>query len=179
VVTDENGQYGPIPAKSPEPSGQVMLGIVASLLFGIGQSREHSRGGFPGDLALGIEIPHRLTGLFVFAEDFNEQPRPGRTGALLLSATDPCGAFSEHSYAETARDVVKDIASFIKQTNDESDPNKRRATEGRPDRSVRGRLVIAVLPELRPAASLNPALTVSSEWEYHSARDASGESRFK
>jgi hypothetical protein len=32
-------------------------------------------------------------------------------------ATDPCGAFSEHGYAGTARDAVKDIAQFIKQTN--------------------------------------------------------------
>jgi hypothetical protein len=31
-------------------------------------------------------------------------------------ATDPCGAFSEHGYAGTARDAVKDIAQFIKQT---------------------------------------------------------------
>jgi hypothetical protein len=29
-------------------------------------------------------------------------------------ATDPCGAFSEHGYAGTARDVVKEIADFIK-----------------------------------------------------------------
>jgi hypothetical protein len=32
-------------------------------------------------------------------------------------ATDPCGAFSEHGYAGTAREAVKDIAQFIKQTN--------------------------------------------------------------
>ena len=32
-------------------------------------------------------------------------------------ATDPCGAFSEHGYAGTARGVVKDIAQFIKQTH--------------------------------------------------------------
>jgi hypothetical protein len=31
-------------------------------------------------------------------------------------ATDPCGAFSEHGYAGIARDVVKEIAQFIKQT---------------------------------------------------------------
>jgi hypothetical protein len=32
-------------------------------------------------------------------------------------ATDPCGAFSEHGYAGTARDAVKDIAQFIRQTH--------------------------------------------------------------
>jgi pimeloyl-ACP methyl ester carboxylesterase len=32
-------------------------------------------------------------------------------------ATDPCGAFSEHGYAGIAREVVKDIAQFIKQTH--------------------------------------------------------------
>jgi hypothetical protein len=32
-------------------------------------------------------------------------------------ATDPCGAFSEHGYAGTAREAVKDIAQFIKQTH--------------------------------------------------------------
>jgi hypothetical protein len=31
-------------------------------------------------------------------------------------ATDPCGAFSEHGYAGIARDVVREIAQFIKQT---------------------------------------------------------------
>jgi pimeloyl-ACP methyl ester carboxylesterase len=32
-------------------------------------------------------------------------------------ATDPCGAFSEHGYAGTAREAVKDIAQFIRQTH--------------------------------------------------------------
>jgi hypothetical protein len=32
-------------------------------------------------------------------------------------ATDPCGAFSEHGYAGTARDAVKDIAQFIRDIN--------------------------------------------------------------
>jgi hypothetical protein len=62
-----------LPIRSPEASGQVVLGIVVGLLFSVGQSRQHFWGGFPGDLALEIEIPHRLPGFFVFAEDFGEQ----------------------------------------------------------------------------------------------------------
>ena len=41
------------------------------------------------------------------------------SSALAANAeavTDPCSAFSEHGYAGTARDAVKDIAQFIKQT---------------------------------------------------------------
>jgi|ERR1700683_2851326 hypothetical protein len=34
-------------------------------------------------------------------------------------ATDPCGAFSEHGYAGTARAAVEDIAQFINKPSDE------------------------------------------------------------
>jgi hypothetical protein len=49
---------------------------------------------------------------------FNTIPANNKASAVFQGghsvATDPCGAFSEHGYAGIERDVVKQIAEFIK-----------------------------------------------------------------
>jgi hypothetical protein len=57
---------------SPEASGPI-LHIVDGLLFGVGQSRKHSRCRFPGNFALGVEVPHGLAGLLEFPKNLGDQ----------------------------------------------------------------------------------------------------------
>jgi hypothetical protein len=51
-----------------------MLQVVNSITFRIGQPVEHPWCRFPANFAIGLDAPHRITGLFELGEDLCHQP---------------------------------------------------------------------------------------------------------
>jgi hypothetical protein len=69
--------------KSPEASGPI-LHIVDGLLLGVGQSRKHSWGRFPGNFALFVQVPHRLARLLNTSKDLGDQLGSGAAYSVIF-----------------------------------------------------------------------------------------------
>ena len=70
------------PTKSPEASGLVRQ-IVDGLLFGIGQPRQHPRCAFPGNPAVGIQVPHGVTRFFKFPTNLGKKLGSGAAWSVI------------------------------------------------------------------------------------------------
>jgi hypothetical protein len=70
-------------AKSPEASGPFSQ-IMDDLLFGVFQLGQHPGGRFPGNAAVRIQVPHRVTEFLEFAENLGEQLCPGEGQELVF-----------------------------------------------------------------------------------------------
>jgi hypothetical protein len=70
---------------SPEASGPIVH-IVDGLLFGIGQSRKHSRRRFPGHPAVGVQKAHSVTGFFEFPKNSRDQLGSGEAWTVISDA---------------------------------------------------------------------------------------------
>ena len=57
---------------SPEASDAIVH-IVDGLLFGVGQSRKHSRGRCPGNPAVNVQKAHSVTGFFEFPKNLSQK----------------------------------------------------------------------------------------------------------
>jgi hypothetical protein len=68
---------------SPEASKPI-LHIVDGLLFGIGQSRKHSRCRFPGDFSVGVEVSHGVTCFLEFHKDLGQEVGSGAAWAVIF-----------------------------------------------------------------------------------------------
>jgi hypothetical protein len=69
-------------------SGQVVLGILHSLTFSVGQSVEHPLRRFPANFSVRSHVPHRVSSLLEFGEDLGDESMPafgGRLGFSLLA----------------------------------------------------------------------------------------------
>jgi hypothetical protein len=72
-----------ISARSPEAS-EAIVHIVDGLLFGVGQPCQHPRRRLPGNFALGVEIPHRVTGILEFSKNLGDQLSSGAAWAVIF-----------------------------------------------------------------------------------------------
>jgi hypothetical protein len=73
---------------SPEASGPIPQ-IVLGLLFGVGQSRNHSWGRFPGNFALFVEVPHGVTRFLEFSKNLGYELGSGAAWAVIFDALIP------------------------------------------------------------------------------------------
>jgi hypothetical protein len=70
--------------RSPEASGP-FLHIVDGFLFGVSQSRKHSRCRFPGNFALFVEVPHGVTHFFELPKNVGDQLDSGAAWVVIFS----------------------------------------------------------------------------------------------
>jgi hypothetical protein len=71
-------------AVSPEASGPIVQFIVQRLLLGVGQPRKHPWRSFPGNFALFVDVPHRVTRFFEFPKNLGDQLGSGAAWAVIF-----------------------------------------------------------------------------------------------
>jgi hypothetical protein len=72
------------PAKSPEASGPLRQFIIPRLLLCVGQPRQHSRRGLPGNLAVRTQVPHGVPGPLELTKNSGDQVGSGAAGVSVF-----------------------------------------------------------------------------------------------